>query len=488
MKKKVLLIGAILASLQAISQVGINTSSPKATLDIEGKASVTNVLDGIIAPRITGAQLRAKTYTTSQTGAMVYVTAADTAPAGQTAEITSSGYFYFDGSLNKWQKLNTGNAAIADPTPDAFIDDPIDTMVKLGKSSTGAARTVNTDFVIKDDGKVGIGISSPDSGLHLKESSTTGSNQLKVESVNSSPLLALERSGVNNLSAGTELGKISFNGRISGADFPLAGIKANYWGTGSTNSSALTFSTSDSPAMVINEYGNMGIGRSNATYAMSPSEKLDVDGNVRFRGVPDAASVDSTERIVVLKSDGTAKKVPVEAMYPADKFSLDDVLVNKAGGPIHYNFDYPITANSAIDLGTFTRAVTIPPFTIGRIILNYSIPAGTHTSGCANPDRVSYLGITFYKNGVEQQEGSRKVTVRGLDAGSRMSTINGNFSEDITNNTSSNMTITYKLSGYVEGGGAGTCMVVYNMWNGGGQPNFNWGQGTMTVQMFKKPL
>jgi hypothetical protein len=361
-------------------------------------------------------------------------------------------------------------------------------MVKLGKSSTGAARAANTDFVIKDDGKVGIGISSPDSGLHLKESSIAGSNQLKVESVTTSPLLALERSGVTNLSAGTELGKISFNGRVSGADFPLAGIKANYWGTGSTNSSALTFSTSDAPAVLINEYGNMGIGRSNATYAMSPSEKLDVDGNVRFRGVPDATSVDSTERIVVLKSDGTAKKVPVEAMYPADKFSLDDVLVNKAGGSIHYNFDYPTASNSAIDLGTFTRTITIPPFTIGRIILNYSIPAGTHTSGCANPDRVSYLGITFYKDGAEQQEGSRKVAVKGISSGSRMSTINGNFSEDITNNTSSNMTVTYKLSGYVEGFGAGTCMIVYNMWDGGGQPNFNWGRGTMTIQMFKKPL
>jgi hypothetical protein len=311
MNKKFLFLAGILCYLSAHSQTGINTPDPQATLDVVGKPTSINIMDGIIAPRITGAQLRAKTYTTSQTGAMVYVTAADTAPAGQTAEVTSSGYFYFDGSLNKWQKLNTGNTAIGDPTPDAFIDDPADAMVKLGKSSTGAVRAANTDFVIKDDGKVGIGLSSPDSGLHLKESSIAGSNQLKVESVNSSPLLALERSGVNNLASGAELGKISFNGRVSGADFPLAGIKANYWGTGSTNSSALTFSTSDTPAVLINEYGNVGIGHSNASSAMSPSQKLDVDGNVRFRKVP-ASTLNTTDMLVALDNNGVAKKVALK--------------------------------------------------------------------------------------------------------------------------------------------------------------------------------
>ncbi|MDQ1857715.1 hypothetical protein [Chryseobacterium sp. WLY505] len=488
MKKNVLLLGSILISLQTFSQVGINTTTPQASLDVTGKPTSTNVLDGIIAPRISGTQLRAKTYTASQTGAMVYVTAADTAPAGQTVDIKSSGYYYFDGSLNKWQKLNAGNITAGDLTPDAFIDDPANTMVKLGNTSSGTGRVANTDFVIKDDGTVGIGTSSPDSGLHIKENSTTGSHQIKVESVSNAPLIALERTGSNNLSAGTELGKVSFNGKISGADFSLAGIKANYWGNGTTNSSSLTFSTSDRPAAVINENGNMGIGRSDINYAMSPTQKLDVDGNVRFRGVPDETGVTSTERIIVLKSDGTAKKVPLESMYPPDKFSLDDILVNKAGGSVHYDFDYPTTSYSNIDLASFSRTITIPPNTIGRVSLNYSIPAGTHTANCPNPDRVSYIGVTFYKNDVEQQEGSRKVSIRGLTSGARMGTINGNFSEDITNNTSSDMTVTYRLAGYAEGFGTGTCMLVYNMWDGGTQPNYNWGRGTMTVQMFKKPL
>lgn len=313
MKKKFLLLGGFIISLQVFSQIGINTPDPQASLDVVGKPTSANLFDGIIAPRITGAQLRAKTYTQKQQGAMVYVTAADTAPSGQTTEVTSTGYFYFDSNLNRWQKLNSGAATMGDPTTDAFIDDPVNTMVKLGAASTGTARASNTDFVIKDNGRVGIGTELPDTALHIKENGNTNSNQLKVEAVNNSPLINLERTGSNNLSSGAELGKLSFNGKIAGADFPLAGIKANYWGNGTTNSSALTFSTSDRPAVVINEYGNMGIGRSDINYAMSPSQKLDVDGNVRFRGVP-SSTLNNTDMLMALDANGVAKKVDITAI------------------------------------------------------------------------------------------------------------------------------------------------------------------------------
>lgn len=81
------------------AQVGINTNLGQATLDVVGAPSNPNKLDGIIAPRITGDQLKVKNYSTAQTGAIVYVTNADTAPSGQTANVTSAGYYYFDGSV-----------------------------------------------------------------------------------------------------------------------------------------------------------------------------------------------------------------------------------------------------------------------------------------------------------------------------------------------------------------------------------------------------
>jgi hypothetical protein len=94
------------------AQVGINTDTPSATLDVMGKPTEVSTMDGIIAPRIEGAQLRAKTYTPEQTGALVYVTAADTAPAGQTVDVTSIGYYYFNGT--KWVSIGAGSGAGTD--------------------------------------------------------------------------------------------------------------------------------------------------------------------------------------------------------------------------------------------------------------------------------------------------------------------------------------------------------------------------------------
>lgn len=390
MKKKILLLGGIIISLQMFSQIGLNTPNPQASLDVVGQPTSPNVFDGIIAPRITGAQLRAKTYTQKQQGALVYVTAADLAPSGQTAEVTSTGYFYFDSNLNRWQKLNSGAVAVGDPTTDAFIDDPANTMVKLGAASTGTARSSNTDFVIKDNGRVGIGTEFPDTALHIKENGNADSNQLKVESTNSSPLINLERTGSNNLSAGAELGKLSFNGKIAGANFPLAGIKANYWGNGSTNSSALTFSTSDRPAVVVNENGDMGIGRNDASYAMSPTQKLDVDGNVRFRDVP-SSTLNNKDMLMALDANGVAKKVAITA--PAS------VLVATRTGPSAKSadgshaimwFENTRLLNNAylkrIDNGTFQAAKT-GLYTISITAHFDQVPEGT-------PLASHYRGVT----------------------------------------------------------------------------------------------
>ena len=74
MKKNFLILSLSLASLQTFSQVGINTTEPKATLDVVGKPLETNVLDGLIVPRITASQLKSKNYTSEQKGAVIYVT------------------------------------------------------------------------------------------------------------------------------------------------------------------------------------------------------------------------------------------------------------------------------------------------------------------------------------------------------------------------------------------------------------------------------
>lgn len=103
MKKNIILLGAFTLSSLAYSQVGVNTETPKATLDVVASPADATKTDGLIAPRLTGNQLRGKNalYTADQTGTLVYVTAADSSPAGKTVNVTAPGYYYFDGVV--WQ-------------------------------------------------------------------------------------------------------------------------------------------------------------------------------------------------------------------------------------------------------------------------------------------------------------------------------------------------------------------------------------------------
>lgn len=107
MKKTLFALG-ILGFTTAYAQttekrVGINTENPKATLQIVGDPTVATHFDGIIAPHITGDQLKAKTYGADQTGALVYITTPASASnqTGQTINVKNAGYYYFDG--NVWQ-------------------------------------------------------------------------------------------------------------------------------------------------------------------------------------------------------------------------------------------------------------------------------------------------------------------------------------------------------------------------------------------------
>lgn len=100
------LIFALAFSALYYSQVGINTNTPQATLDVVGDPANASKLDGVIAPRLTGDQLSAKTYTGSQTGAIVYATAPAGTLSGQVINVSAAGYYYFDGTV--WKSIGSG--------------------------------------------------------------------------------------------------------------------------------------------------------------------------------------------------------------------------------------------------------------------------------------------------------------------------------------------------------------------------------------------
>lgn len=90
------------------AQVGVNTDSPQASLDISAKTTDGSKPEGVLAPRLTGDQIQLADgqYNATQRGMIIYATNPTTAPAGKTINITAAGYYYFDGLV--WQKMGIG--------------------------------------------------------------------------------------------------------------------------------------------------------------------------------------------------------------------------------------------------------------------------------------------------------------------------------------------------------------------------------------------
>ncbi|WP_312508514.1 hypothetical protein [Chryseobacterium culicis] len=131
----------------AFSQVGINTPSPEATLDVRAKNHLGAVTskDGVLVPRVNDLSASG-----SVNGQLVYLIA--------DSGVFKKGFYYWNGT--EW--IGFGNAKAEDTTNDAWINDVVNTRVKLNSQSDGStARPVGTEMVILDTGTVGIGIDSP---------------------------------------------------------------------------------------------------------------------------------------------------------------------------------------------------------------------------------------------------------------------------------------------------------------------------------------
>ncbi|QLL58000.1 MULTISPECIES: hypothetical protein [Empedobacter] len=159
------------------AQVGVGTNDPKATLDVRKSTNTpTTSVDGVIPPNMTKTELANKaagTYAALQTGALVYVSdvtgGASGASLSQVVQITSSGYYTFNGTV--WIKLL--NSTDADTTNDAWVNNSANTRVELGTTSNGVTRVAGTEVVATDAGNLGLGIVAPTTKLHVVSGGTT---------------------------------------------------------------------------------------------------------------------------------------------------------------------------------------------------------------------------------------------------------------------------------------------------------------------------
>jgi hypothetical protein len=194
--KKLFLLALVSLSAQFFAQVGVNTTTPTATLDITAKepTGTANTVDGVLVPRVD--RQRAQSMTSVPTSTMIYVNNISTGTAtGTTVNVDAVGFYYFNGTA--WVKIATGNGV----------------NIYNADGNLAGVRNVNlngNNLGFTGTGNVGIGIGAPTAKLEVA-SGTTGTSGLKFSNLNSGTpaftgtktALGVDSSG-NVISMGTE--------------------------------------------------------------------------------------------------------------------------------------------------------------------------------------------------------------------------------------------------------------------------------------------
>ncbi|MGP2570707.1 hypothetical protein ACT4R9_08475 [Ornithobacterium rhinotracheale] len=141
----------------SFAQVGINTTAPKATVEIQ-TSKKENGIEGVLIPRVT--TQRAETMGEEvPESTLVYIT--DGITGNNTAsQIQGKGFYYFDTSTKKWTKIGASTSTSNEVTlysGDGVL--PTNRVVKMNGN--------NLSF--EGNGNVGIGTSTPTEKLEISE-------------------------------------------------------------------------------------------------------------------------------------------------------------------------------------------------------------------------------------------------------------------------------------------------------------------------------
>jgi len=277
-------------------QIGLNTNTPNATLDIMANNNNGDSSEGLIAPRLSGNILQTAAtnavYGALQDGSIVYVTDPTTTLIGQTINVDAKGYYYYNSSKNQWIKM--------------FFDMPtVNNGVTFGGGNIGLGGILNNftqiDFnnfniAFSGNGNFGIGTVSPNAKLHL----VNGGGKIDSYSAITGASLGLRRArgtetALSSTRSGDILGTLYFQGYsnafANGQSSVQSRAAENFMGT--ANGSNLEFYTTGNGTttpmmrMLIDHNGSIGLGTA------SPQGKLYVAQDLT--AYPNSLGVDGAQ-------------------------------------------------------------------------------------------------------------------------------------------------------------------------------------------------
>ncbi|MCI3938103.1 hypothetical protein MQX03_12895 [Chryseobacterium aahli] len=105
MIRKTIFVTAIISTTNLYAQVGINTTTPKSTLDISKVA--TSTINGLLIPRLTDTEVTGMPMSADQNSMMVYLTSAVplASRTGAFINMDSPAHYYYSAPGNVWLKF-----------------------------------------------------------------------------------------------------------------------------------------------------------------------------------------------------------------------------------------------------------------------------------------------------------------------------------------------------------------------------------------------
>jgi hypothetical protein len=241
-----------LFSLVSMAQVGIGTPTPAATLDVTAASLTGTTVDGLLIPRVS--RLRAQTMTGTPTSTIIYVDNIATGGIGTTINVTSVGFYFFNGTL--WEKLGTavsnewaltGNSGLSGTTNFLGTTDNVDVAFRRNNNAAGKIGATSTAFGVNAL-TAGVATNNAAFGTNALRISTGADNVAVGNGTLSVNTSGVQNTGVGNSalpvntgSANTAIGFQTLNANTGGNNGTAVGFRALARNTTASNNTAIGF-------------------------------------------------------------------------------------------------------------------------------------------------------------------------------------------------------------------------------------------------------